>query len=97
MSKLEYEPEALHRVLDGHDLEKQDAIDIATNFKSTAPFVFKISQKLRNSRKGNVISFSKKSFFNDKLSSQLINMSSIKKDKKVEIITTPIALKRIIL
>ena len=64
MSKLEYEPESLHRVLDGHDLEKQDAIDIATNFKSTAPFVFKISQKLRNSRKGNVISFSKKSFFN---------------------------------
>ena len=64
MSKLEYEPESLHRVLDGHDLEKQDAMDIATNFKSITPFVFKISQKLRNSRKGNVISFSKKSFFN---------------------------------
>ena len=64
MSKLECEPESLHRVLDGHDLEKQDAIDIATNFKSTAPFVFKTSQKLRNSCKGNVISFSKKSFFN---------------------------------
>jgi len=64
LSKLEYEPESLHRVLDGHDLEKQDAMDIATNFKSITPFVFKISQKLRNSRKGNVISFSKKSFFN---------------------------------
>ena len=64
MSKLEFGPESLHRVLDGHDIEKQDAVDIATNFKSTAPFVFKTSQKLRNFHKGNVISFSKKSFFN---------------------------------
>ena len=64
MSKLQYEPESLHKVLDGHDIGKQDALDIAANFKNTAPFVFKVSQKLRNSHKGNIISFSKKSFFN---------------------------------
>ena len=64
MSKLQYDPESLYRVLDGHSIEKHDALEIAANFKNTAPFVFKTSQKLRNFHKGNVISFSKKSFFN---------------------------------
>ena len=64
MSKLEFEPECLHRVLDGYELEKQDALDIATNFKNTSTLVFETADKLRNINKGNVISFSKKSFFN---------------------------------
>ena len=64
MSKLEFEPECLHRVLDGYELEKQDALDIATNFKNTSTLVFETAEKLRNINKGNVISFSKKSFFN---------------------------------
>ena len=63
MSKLKIEPESLSRVLDGHDLEKQDILEISANFKYTSSFVFKTAEKLRNTHKGNVISFSKKSFF----------------------------------
>jgi len=64
LSKLKIEPESLSRVLDGHDLEKQDVLEISANFKYTSSFVFKTAEKLRNTHKGNVISFSKKSFFN---------------------------------
>ena len=64
MSKLEFESECLNKVLDGHDLDKQNALDIAANFKSIGTLVFETAEKLRNSNKGNVISFSKKSFFN---------------------------------
>ena len=51
-------------VLDGHDLKKQDALDLVTNLKSNSTFIFQTAKELRNTNKGNVISFSKKSFFN---------------------------------
>ena len=63
MSKLELEPEALHRVLDGHEIQKYDLLDIASDFKNNSKFVFRTSEKLRNKSKGNIVSFSKKSFF----------------------------------
>ena len=49
-------------VLDGHDLKKQDALDLVTNLKSNSTFIFQTAKELRNTNKGNVISFSKKSF-----------------------------------
>ena len=64
LSKLEFGPESLHMVLDGHDLKKQDALDLITNLKSNSTFIFQTAKELRNTNKGNVISFSKKSFFN---------------------------------
>jgi hypothetical protein len=48
LSKLKIEPESLSRVLDGHDLEKQDILEISANFKHTSSFVFKTAEKLRN-------------------------------------------------
>ena len=51
-------------VLDGHDLKKQDALDLITNLKSNSTFIFQTAKELRNTNKGNVVSFSKKSFFN---------------------------------
>ena len=64
MSKLELGPEALHRVLDGHEIQKYDLLDIASDFKNNSKFVFRTSERLRNKNKANIVSFSKKSFFN---------------------------------
>ena len=62
MSKLELGPEALHRVLDGHEIQKYDLLDIASDFKNNSKFVFRTSERLRNKNKANIVSFSKKSF-----------------------------------
>ncbi len=51
-------------VLDGHDLKKQDVLDLITDLKNNSTFIFQTAEKLRNANKGNIISFSKKSFLN---------------------------------
>ena len=64
MSKLSYKIEPLNKVLDGHQLEKEDAINIISNFEDTFNVVFQTSEKLRNMYKSDIVSFSKKAFFN---------------------------------
>ena len=64
MSKLAYEIEPLNQVLDGHEIRKEDALRLLSNFEDTSDLVFKTSEKLRDRNKGRAVSFSKKSFFN---------------------------------
>ena len=64
MSKLEFDFESYNKIKDGYELTKEDAYQLATNFQYTSNRLFETAAQLRNKHKGNVVSFSKKAFFN---------------------------------
>ena len=64
MSKLEFDFESFNRIKDGYELTKEDAYQLATNFRYTSNSLFETAAQLRNKHKGNIVSFSKKAFFN---------------------------------
>ncbi|MFQ5573282.1 MAG: 7,8-didemethyl-8-hydroxy-5-deazariboflavin synthase subunit CofG [Nitrosopumilaceae archaeon] len=64
MSKLALNCEPLNRILDGRDISQQEAFEIF-NFSEKEPTeLFQTAQILRKQNKGNIVSFSKKAFFN---------------------------------
>ena len=64
MSKLAFEPESLNRVLDERDLKKEEVLDLVRDLDNNFTPMFQTADELRNSKKGKIVSFSKKSFFN---------------------------------
>ena len=64
MSKLEFDFESYDKIKDGSELTKEDAYQLAVNFRYTSDKLFQTAVELRNQHKGNIVSFSKKAFFN---------------------------------
>jgi len=64
LSKLEFDFESFNRIKDGYELTKEDAYQLAANFQYTSNSLFETAAQLRNKHKGNIVSFSKKTFFN---------------------------------
>jgi len=64
LSKLVLNSEQLSRVIEGKKITKDHAIQIFNLSKNDPSGLFGISENLRNKFKGNVVTFSKKAFFN---------------------------------
>ena len=64
MSKLEFDFESYNKIKDGYEPTKEDAYQLASNFQYTSGKLFETAIQLRNKHKGNIVSFSKKAFFN---------------------------------
>ena len=64
MSKLEFDFESYNKIKDGYEPTKEDACQLASNFQYTSGKLFETAIQLRNKHKGNIVSFSKKAFFN---------------------------------
>ena len=64
LSKLEYDFESYNRIKDGYELTQEDACQLAANFRYTSDMLFETAAQLRSKNKGNIVSFSKKAFFN---------------------------------
>ena len=64
LSKLEFDFESYDKIKDGSELTKEDAYQLAVNFRYTSDKLFQTAVELRNQHKGNIVSFSKKAFFN---------------------------------
>ena len=64
LSKLEFDFESYNKIKDGSELTKDDAYQLAVNFRYTSDKLFQTATELRNQHKGNIVSFSKKAFFN---------------------------------
>jgi len=64
LSELVLDCESLNKVLDGKEISKKDAYQVF-NFSKNDPLeLFKTAKILRNKNQGNIVSFSKKAFFN---------------------------------
>jgi len=64
LSKLEFDFELYSKIKDGSEITKEDAYQLATNFQITRDRLFQTAIDLRDKHKGNIVSFSKKAFFN---------------------------------
>ncbi len=64
MSKLVLNCEPLNRILDGNKIYQQEAYEIFNVSEKEPTELFQTAQILRKQNKGNVVSFSKKAFFN---------------------------------
>ncbi len=64
MSKLVLNCESLNRTLDGKKISQQEACEIFNVSEKESTELFQTAQILRKQNKGNVVSFSKKAFFN---------------------------------
>ncbi len=64
MSKLVLNCEPLNRILDGNKIYQQEAYEIFNVSEKEPTELFQTAQVLRKQNKGNVVSFSKKAFFN---------------------------------
>ena len=64
MSKLVLNCEPLNRILDGKKIYQQEACEIFNVSEKESTELFQTAQVLRKLNKGNVVSFSKKAFFN---------------------------------
>ena len=64
MSRLEFDFDALNKILDGREITKQDAYEIFLHSESHSEKVFKVASVLRDQNKGRTVTFSKKAFFN---------------------------------
>lgn len=64
MSNLVFNSEILNRVLDGKNITLEDAIKVSNISKDNPEDLFNTAQTLRNKNKRNIVTFSKKVFFN---------------------------------
>jgi 7,8-didemethyl-8-hydroxy-5-deazariboflavin synthase CofG subunit len=64
LSELALNCEPLNRVLDGKEISQQEAIEIFNVSEKESSELFQTAQFLRKQNKGNIVSFSKKVFFN---------------------------------
>ena len=64
LSKLVLNCEPLNRILDGHDISIKEAYDVFSIAEKEPRELFQTAQILRNQNKKDIVSFSKKAFFN---------------------------------
>ena len=64
MSKLVLNCESLNRILDGREISKSEVYEIFNISEKDPKELFQTAQTLRKQNKGNLVSFSKKAFFN---------------------------------
>ena len=64
VNKLILNCEPLNRILDGKDISQQEAFEIFSVSEKAPTELFQTAQILRKKNKGNIVSFSKKAFFN---------------------------------
>jgi 7,8-didemethyl-8-hydroxy-5-deazariboflavin synthase CofG subunit len=64
LSNLVFNSEILNRVLDGKNITLEDAIKVSNISKDNPEDLFNTAQTLRNKNKRNIVTFSKKVFFN---------------------------------
>lgn len=64
LSNLSLDFEVLNKVLDGKELQKQDAYELFESSKTNPEEIFKTANVLRNKNHKKIVTFSKKAFFN---------------------------------
>ena len=64
LSNLVLESESLNRILEGKNIPIEDYFQIFDSSQKNSTELFKVAEKLRLKNKGNVVTFSKKAFFN---------------------------------
>ncbi|KAF6242551.1 7,8-didemethyl-8-hydroxy-5-deazariboflavin synthase subunit CofG [Nitrosopumilus sp. b1] len=64
MSNLVLESESLNKILEGKNVPIEDYFQIFDASQKDGTELFKVAEKLRRKNKGNIVTFSKKAFFN---------------------------------
>ena len=64
LSKLLSSCEALNKVLDGREIEKEESYEIYQGLQNYPSEIYKVAQFLRNKHKGKTVTYSRKVFFN---------------------------------